>query len=205
MVAGTVLATLLTASAPLPTLPAAPGAPDRGALPAAAADTVPAAAAPTGAAHAPPAALTLPGHFTDVPVDPVGTARDGALDVPGSPRRLGWWALGARPGAPHGTVLLAGHLDTADEGVGPFEELHAVPLGAPVRLTTADGTHHAYRIVARRTYRKDRLPPDLFSAHGTPRLALITCAGAFDPEARAYAGNLVLYATPVRAPVLTGR
>ncbi|MEU7564815.1 class F sortase [Streptomyces fradiae] len=127
---------------------------------------------------------------------PVGRAGDGALDLPGSPSRLGWWALGARPGAAAGTLLLAGHLDSAREGPGPFEALHSLPLGALAHVAAADGTRHTYRIVARRTHRSGGLPGDLFSAEGRPRLVLVTCAGAFDPETRAYAENLVLYGVP---------
>lgn len=154
---------------------------------------------PPGAAHAPPVALAVPGHVERLPVDPVAAARDGSLDVPDSPFRLGWWALGARPGDPRGTLLLAGHLDTATEGAGPFEALHSLPLGAHAQVSAADGTRHTYRIVARRTYKAGALPSDLFTSAGHPRLALVTCAGTFDPDARAYAENLVLYGVPVRA------
>ncbi|MFJ8587818.1 class F sortase [Streptomyces sp. NPDC093595] len=160
---------------------------DAGALP-----TSGAAAGPARAAS-PPLALTVPGHVERVPVDPVTVGTGGVLAVPDSPSRLGWWALGAHPGAARGTLLLAGHLDTADEGAGPLEELHAVPLGARVQVTTADGARHTYRIVARRTYPKSELPADLFSADGAPRLALVTCAGTFDRTVHAYADNLVLY------------
>ncbi|MEV2200935.1 class F sortase [Streptomyces fradiae] len=184
--ASAALALFLPAAAP----PAPP--PDAGAVPSGSASAGPG----VPAAHSPPVALTVPGHVERLPVDPVGRAGDGALDLPGSPSRLGWWALGARPGAAAGTLLLAGHLDSAREGPGPFEALHSLPLGALAHVAAADGTRHTYRIVARRTYRSGGLPGDLFSAEGRPRLVLITCAGAFDPEARAYGENLVLYGVP---------
>ncbi|OII66941.1 class F sortase, partial [Streptomyces sp. CC77] len=174
-------------------LPAgAPSPADTGTLPSA----PPGSARPAGSAHAPPVALSVPGHVGTLPVDPVAASRDGALEVPASPSRVGWWALGARPGDPRGTLLLAGHIDSAAEGAGPFEALHALPMGARAHVAAADGTRHTYRIVARRTYRADDLPQDLFTAAGRPRLALVTCAGDFDPEAGAYAENLVLYGVP---------
>ncbi|GAA4919316.1 class F sortase [Streptomyces coeruleoprunus] len=173
-------------------LPAAPPHPaDAGAVPHGTA-----APGRAAGAHSPPVTLTVPGHVAALPIDPVAAARDGSLAVPPSPSRLGWWALGAHPGAPHGTVLLAGHIDSAEEGAGPFEALHAVPLGARAQVSAADGTRHTYRIVARRTYRKDALPKDLFTARGTPRLVLVTCAGDFDPDTRVYAENLILYGVP---------
>ncbi|MDN3296925.1 class F sortase [Streptomyces ficellus] len=184
-------ATLLVCLLPLLATPTPARPPDAGSLPAAAAPT--ATAAPV---HSPPVTLSIPGRLDKVPVDPVTSDATGAMTVPESPRRLGWWALGAAPGAPHGTVLLAGHLDSAAEGVGPFETLHDVPIGTLAHVTAADGRRHTYRIVARRTHRKSALPRDLFAPGGTPRLALVTCAGTFDPEAHAYADNLVLYGEP---------
>ncbi|MET9802815.1 class F sortase [Streptomyces sp. NPDC006368] len=177
-----------------------PGAAGDPAVRAPDAGTLPTATSAGGAAHvaSPPVALTIPGHVERAPVDPVTADVRGALAVPESPARLGWWALGAHPGAARGTLLLAGHLDSAAEGAGPLEALHDVPLGARAHVTTADGARHTYRIVARRTYPKAGLPTDLFGAHGAPRLALVTCAGVFDPDAHAYADNLVLYGVPLQ-------
>ncbi|OEJ96220.1 class F sortase [Streptomyces thermolilacinus] len=183
--ASAALALFLPAAAP--TAP-----PDAGAVPTGSAPAVPAVAA----AHSPPVTLAVPGHVERLPIDPVAQDAHGALDLPKSPSRLGWWALGARPGAAAGTLLLAGHLDSAEEGPGPFEALHTLPMGALAQVAAADGTRHTYRIVARRTYRAGTLPGDLFSAEGRPRLVLVTCAGAFDAERRAYAENLVLYGVP---------
>ncbi|KUH38669.1 MULTISPECIES: class F sortase [Streptomyces] len=172
-------------------LPASPPAPaDVGAVP-----TGRASGPAREPAYSPPVTLTVPGHVGSLPVDPVAGA-GGTLDVPASPSRLGWWALGAPPGAARGTLLIAGHLDSAEEGPGPFEALHSLPMGAYAHVAAADGSRHAYRIVARRTYPAGALPGDLFSAEGRPRLVLVTCAGAFDPEERVYAENLVLYGVP---------
>ncbi|MFG3506198.1 class F sortase [Streptomyces sp. NPDC047821] len=179
-----------------PFFPAPARPPDTGVLPGAAA--APPVAAGRAPAHSPPVSLHVPGHLRPMPVDPVTADAAGVMAVPESPARLGWWALGAPPGAAHGTVLLAGHLDSAAEGAGPFEALHDVPMGARAQVTTADGARHTYRITARRTHAKKALPQDLFTPRGTARLALVTCAGDFDPDAHAYAENLVLYGEPVR-------
>ncbi|MFF8829657.1 class F sortase [Streptomyces sp. NPDC015131] len=178
-----------------PFFPGPARVPDAGTVPGAAA--APSTAGGAARAYSPPVSLGLPGHVRAMPVDPVTADAAGALAVPPSPARLGWWALGAPPGAPRGTVLLAGHLDSAAEGPGPFEALHDVPLGARAEVTAADGRRHTYRIVARRTHAKKALPRDLFTARGAARLALVTCAGDFDPATRAYAENLVLYGEPV--------
>nr|WP_277611396.1 class F sortase [Streptomyces scabichelini] len=134
--------------------------------------------------------------MTGVPVEAVAADARGALAVPQSPHRLGWWALGAAAGAPGGTLLLAGHLDTVDEGVGVFESLHEVRPGTRAEVLAADGTRHRYVIVARRMYRQASLPKNLFTSGGTARLALVTCGGRFTPESGRYEENLVLYGVP---------
>jgi hypothetical protein len=51
--------------------------------------------------------------------------------------------------------------------------------------------------VARRTYRQQDLPADLFRGAAKPRLALVTCIGAYDHKAHGYTHNLVLYGVPL--------
>jgi hypothetical protein len=143
----------------------------------------------------PPVRLALPGYL-EAPVMPVATARDGQLQVPKSRADVGWWAAGAAPGSAGGTVLLAGHVDSA-HGRGVFAALSEVRVGARVAVTSGDGDVHWYRIVARRTYRQDALPADLFRGAAKPRLALVTCIGSFDHSSRRYTHNLVLYGVPL--------
>ncbi|MGK5530358.1 class F sortase [Streptomyces sp. URMC 129] len=167
---------------------------DEGVLPGLAPDGAEArAAAPTAS---PPELLTLPGR-SRAEVVPVAAGADGALDLPEAPHAVGWWQGGAQPGAARGTVLIAGHLDTAGGGDGPFAALPDVPVADRVEITSADGRRHGYRITARRTYDGDELPADLFAATGPARLALVTCAGRYDERTGRYEQNLVLYGRPV--------
>jgi hypothetical protein len=152
------------------------------------------ASAPEREAAVPPIRLVLPG-FVDAPVVPVAAGRDGALQIP-SPTRVGWWAVGAAPGSASGTVLLAGHVDSARRGRGVFAALWDVPLGTRVTVIAGDGSRHAYRIVARRTYHQAKLPADLFRGAPKPRLALVTCIGSYNRSTRRYSDNLVLYGVP---------
>ncbi|PRH78277.1 hypothetical protein C6N75_15780 [Streptomyces solincola] len=192
---GTAAAAVAAAAFLFPWRLAAPGPADAGSLPGYAGPPGVRASA-SASVSSPPVALTLPGHPAALPVAPVTADRRGVLAVPDSPRKLGWWAPGARPGAAHGTVLIAGHLDSTSHGPGPFERLHTVPIGARAVVTTADGVRHPYRVTARRTHPVSALPDGLFTTAGPPRLVLVTCTGAFDPEAHAYADNLFLYAEP---------
>jgi predicted outer membrane protein len=144
----------------------------------------------------PPTRLALPG-LVDAPVVPVATGRDGQLQVPKLPTDVGWWAAGAAPGSTAGTVLLVGHVDSARYGRGVFAALSEVRVGAKVAVTAGDGSVHRYRIVARRTYRQEELPTDLFRGVSKPRLALVTCIGSYNHAAHRYTHNLVLYGVPL--------
>jgi predicted outer membrane protein len=147
-------------------------------------------------AAVPPVRVTLPG-VKNASVQPVATSSNGQLQVPASPTTVGWWAAGAAPGSDGGTVLLAGHVDSARYGLGVFSGLSEVPVGAKVSVTGGDGDVHRYKIVARRIYPQTALPTDLFQGAGKPRLVLVTCTGAYDHKSHQYTHNLVLYGVPV--------
>ena len=48
------------------------------------------------------------------------------------PRTVGWWGAGAAPGAPVGTIVLAGHVDSEQQGAGALYPLARTPVGARV-------------------------------------------------------------------------
>jgi hypothetical protein len=176
--------------------PAGPGAPtDR-----------PAAARPrtTGggrAAAEPPVRLRIPALGVDAPVDPVGVTPAGSMVVPERVSRVGWYRFGPAPGAAAGSVVLAGHVDSAREGRGALFDLRSAPVGTRVELVTAAGRTVAYRVTGRETVAKRRLPAErLFDRDGVPRLVLVTCGGPFDRAASAYRDNVVVGAEPLGGP-----
>ena len=102
------------------------------------------------------------------------------------------------PGQP-GVSLLAGHIDWAGQGPGPV--LHRPARGRrPDRghrlqpgddlLACQPAAHHIS---------KAALPADLFSNRGSPKLALVTCGGPYDPATRHYLDNVIVWATLVPA------
>lgn len=130
---------------------------------------------------------------------PVGVTADGAMRIPRDARRVGWYRFGPAPGAPEGSAVLAGHVDSRAQGRGVFFRLATIEVGDTVRVTQAGGEVLAYRVVARESIRKQRLPADeLFARDGSPRLTLITCSGPYVAEQGGYQDNLVVTATPVR-------
>ena len=69
---------------------------------------------------------------TDVDVDAVSTTSDGLLDVPDDIRTAGWWRGGSRIGDPFGSTLIAAHIDSRTQGLGPYAELLRVERGARI-------------------------------------------------------------------------
>jgi sortase family protein len=185
----------------LATLTAPSVAPDAGTVPAAAVTTPVAPRVSSGVTREPVAAAFSPTGVTiaalrvSAPVDPVGVTAGGELSIPDDPARLGWWIGSAGPGSPRGTVLLAGHVDTAADGRGALFELEKLRMGALIGVR-AGATVVTYRAVARRSYGKSRLPADLFDADTAARLVLVTCGGEFRDGS--YNDNVVLYAVPVK-------
>jgi hypothetical protein len=159
-----------------------------------AAPSRPAAPAPATPALWTPQKLVIVKLDVGAPIEAVGVARDGALDVPADPDRLGWWIGSALPGDRRGTVLIAGHVDTARDGKGALYRLESLAMGARVDVRAGDRTI-AYRVTARRSYAKSRLPKELYRRDTAPQLALVTCGGAF--RNGAYDHNVVVYATPL--------
>ena len=148
---------------------------------------------------APPRLLAIPALRVRASVDPVRSS-DGVLGVPADPGRVGWWTGSALVGAPHGTVVVDGHVDSAVAGVGALFRLTELRSGARLVVTTAAGRRQAYEVVGRRVYRKAAgLPPALFATGGAPRLVVITCGGPFDRASGSYLDNVAVFAVPVRS------
>ena len=153
-------------------------------------------APPVARAPVVPAQLDLPARSVTAPVDAVGTDPSGGMVVPDQVRTVGWWAPGVLPGGAVGSAVIAGHVDSRTEGVGVLSVLPQLTEGEPVLVRDATGRTATYRVAARREYGKYDLPREVFRRDGPPQLVLITCGGRFDPAARSYESNIVVYAVP---------
>jgi hypothetical protein len=192
-VAVMLLAVVLTACGSLPVAGSAPP------LPSAPVATESAASTPSAgedAAQVPPATVELEGA-SPAPVALADVADDGFLAVPEDISKLGWWIGSSPMGAPRGTTLIAGHVDSAVAGLGVFAKLK--DMGAGDRITVVDGLGNPWRFEVSDTQQvtKSQLPAELFDTDGKRRLALITCGGPFDAKLRSYEDNLIVWAEPV--------
>jgi LPXTG-site transpeptidase (sortase) family protein len=117
-----------------------------------------------------------------------------ALMPPSDPDVLGWWADGARPGDPRGSVLVTGHtVSTGGAALDRLEELR--PGDAVTVRTRRDTVEYAVRrvaiidkgLVSQRARR-------LFDQEVPGRLVLVTC-GEWDGTR--HRSNVVVTAQPV--------
>jgi hypothetical protein len=152
---------------------------------------------PTGGPTIAPARLAIPAMSLNARVEPVGIdARTGDFAVPPSVDRVGWYRYGPGLEATAGSIVIAGHVDSATQGKGAFFGLRDLDEDDPVTVWDARGGSAAFRVVAVEQYRKTRIPLDrYFARDGAPRLTLITCGGPFDKATRHYRDNIVVTAT----------
>ncbi len=144
-----------------------------------------------------PTRVKLSSVGIDAPASPVGIdVAQGVLGVSSDIHRTGWWADGAQPGDKTGTVLIAGHVDSARAGAGAFFHVKNARAGQKVELSTAGGRTFTYKVVSVRSYLKADLPTDVWSRKGPARLVLVTCGGPFDAKLGHYRDNIVLTAVP---------
>ncbi|HVD81094.1 MAG TPA: class F sortase [Propionibacteriaceae bacterium] len=143
-----------------------------------------------------PERLTLPGHAT-AGVLPAVTV-DGVLRVPEDVEHVGWWDGSARVGEPFGSTVIAGHVDSATEGIGFFARLLKIKAGDTITLR-ADSHQLKYRVTSVRTVAKKALATDsqAFRQTGRHRLVLITCTGNFHRDRGGYDSNLVVVGKPL--------
>ncbi|MDZ5621003.1 class F sortase [Nocardioides sp. HM23] len=142
----------------------------------------------------PPVQLELPGGAV-LAVDPVATEPGGALALPESVHRAGWWEGSAMLGDPYGAIVIAAHVDSLADGVGPIAELLDAVPGDVVRLESV-GLGQAYTISRSVLVPRTDLAVErrALSFTGPRRLVLITCAGPFDQDQGGYRHNLVVVA-----------
>ena len=193
---GTAAPSPTTAAAPEVTTEATPDAtPDA----ASALPDIPVRPAQDAAVAPPPAPVrvTVADLDVDMLVVGVGTEPDGTMSVPAAGSEAGWYRFGSAPASPTGTTVLASHVDTLAEGLGPFARLREAQAGSSVTVTDAAGVVHSYTVTSVERIPKPDAPLDaIFDRAGPPRLVLVTCGGAWDASVGHYEDNIIVTATP---------
>jgi len=148
----------------------------------------------------PPTGIRLPNGLR-LAVRAVGTRHNGLLDVPDDVRVAGWWSGGSRLGDPFGSSLVAAHVDSRTQGLGPFASLLGVRPGDRVRVWSR-GLRQTFAVTSLRLRPRSAIGPHayLHSPAGPRRLTLVTCAGPYDAARGGYQNLAVVTATPLGPP-----
>ena len=125
---------------------------------------------------------------------PLGKTDDDRLEVPEDAHTAGWWTGRANPGE-RGPAVIVGHVDSR-QGPGAFWELPDLEPGDRVTVDRADGTSVHWRVDRLEAHPKDDFPTGaVYGETAAPTLRLITCSGFFDPDARSYEANTIVFLT----------
>lgn len=143
--------------------------------------------------------LVIPAVGVDAELSPQGLATDSSLILPTDVDQITYWTGSSPLSAPDGGILVAGHVDNAEQGEGALYQLHTLLPGDAVYLTK-DGGVTRWKVIRMERYVKQRLPDWVFAGEGGPReLHLVTCGGEVVRDAEGYGTyleNVVVTAVP---------
>ncbi|MGK5696736.1 class F sortase [Streptomyces sp. URMC 128] len=142
-----------------------------------------------------PVRLHIPKISVNAPFTDLVIGRSGQLEPPPAhdTNLVGWYAKGASPGEA-GTAIIAGHVDTATSPA-VFARLSELRKGDRFHVARADGSRATFVVDDAQSFDKDDFPSDrVYGDTPDAQVRLITCAGAYDRQARDYTENLVVFA-----------
>ena len=143
-----------------------------------------------------PQLLIIPSLELEMPIVATKVDEAGLMDLPDRPARIGWYSYGPRPGARSGSAVLGGHVDSRKYGIGPLADLYRLSRGDQIIVRTASGSSH-FEVESVRRISKQALPvSEIFARHGSPKLRIVSCGGAYIPSRGGYTDNVVVTATP---------
>lgn len=128
-------------------------------------------------------------------VMPIGTDKDGRMDVPKTAYDVGWYTASSRPGE-QGAMVIDGHV----QGVGGpavFTKLHTLLAGDVLQIERGDGKKIEYKVMSVETVPADKVDMGkLLVSMNTaiPGLNLITCGGTYVAEKGTFTDRTIVYA-----------
>ncbi len=151
--------------------------------------------APAKAAVIAPVKLEIPSLNVSANVERLGVTQDYSLEVPQGVTNVGWYRLGAAPGAP-GDAIITGHRGYPGGIPSVFNNLGRLHPGDPIRVQLENGVPVSFTVTRTFTTPYTKVPEGFFSTDGPARLTLVTCTGDFDQNNLTYSDRLVVEATP---------
>jgi hypothetical protein len=143
-----------------------------------------------------------------VPTGAKGAPGTASLTIPDNIHTVSWWdgtvldgdrvvhENAPSPGQP-GVAVIAGHIDSAQDGAGALYDLKDLDKGDTIKIVDSLGRISTWTVsAAPETALKTNLPPALWVSTGPPKLAIVTCGGPFDAATGHYLDNVIVWATP---------
>lgn len=144
-----------------------------------------------------PVRIVLPELSIDMTVEAEGLDQNGAMALPDNASTAGWYQFGPGMNSDMGATVIAAHIDSRHDGIGPFSRLKDAAMGSTITVAGSDGTSLEYTVTEMRSVGKIDAPmAEVFDRSGPPRLVLVTCGGTFDSRTGHYLDNILLTATP---------
>ena len=142
-----------------------------------------------------PMNVTVPSIEASSSLISLGKKPDGELEVPPltNPKQASWYNGSPSPGT-LGPAVILGHIN-GDGKAGIFYRLKDVKAGDQVFVARQDGQTAIFTVSHIDTVPKNAFPSDqVYGDTPDSQLRLITCGGVFDPAAKSYEANVVVYA-----------
>jgi len=138
--------------------------------------------------------LVIPSLDVDAPLETGGVVA-GQLELPEDIAHTTMWTGSAPIGARGGAILVAGHLNDAQQHAGALHDLSTVTAGSSI-IVVRDHAVTQWKVTGLAVADKQALPAGIWAgATGATRvLYVITCGGPI--VAGHYADNIVVTATP---------
>ncbi|MFC4019390.1 class F sortase [Micromonospora sp. GCM10011542] len=154
-------------------------------------------AAPAGLARSAPTTIEIPRIGVNAKIMSLGTNPDGTVQVPPLDQadQAGWYEPGASPGET-GNAVIVGHVDSAKLGPAVFFDLGSLTPGDTITVRRVDGQPATFRVDSVKSYPKASFPTELvYGPSDRPGLRVVTCGGDFDPTAKTYLNNVIVFAS----------
>jgi LPXTG-site transpeptidase (sortase) family protein len=142
-----------------------------------------------------PVKILIPLISVDAPVEQLGQAADGSIDLPplGNHNLAGWYDKSVTPGQ-KGTSVILGHVDNVN-GTSVFFYVKELKKGDAVDVVLADGKTANFTVDSvREVVKADFSASSVYGSEPYPALRLVTCGGPFDSATGQYLDNIVVYA-----------
>ena len=141
-----------------------------------------------------PSYFYIPKIQVNAEIIPVGTDKNGTMELPEIWDKVGWYSPGFRPGE-QGNVVLAGHLDSTTGAGAIFYNIRLLEPGDDMYVSDVEGHLYTYIVTGKEIYEYDKVPiAQVFGTSHKKLLNLITCTGTWDPIAHNYSHRIVVTA-----------